>query len=63
MNGSIGAAGCAALDLAVLHQAVIVVHHQVALDLLESIENDADENQQRGAAEELGEVLADAESR
>lgn len=53
-------AGCAALDLAVLHEAVIMVHHKVAFNLLEGIEDDTYENQKRCSAEELGEVLADA---
>ena len=37
------------------------VHHQVRLYLLESVENDTYHNQQRCAAEELREILADAE--
>ena len=58
----IGTAGGAAFDFAVLHQPVVMVHHQVRLNLLQGIENHTHHNQQRCAAEELGEVLAYAEA-
>lgn len=37
---------CATFDLAVLHQTVIVMHHQMRLDLLESIQNYTHKNQE-----------------
>ncbi len=37
-------------------QAVIVPHEQMALNLLERVENHADEDEQRCAAEELCEL-------
>ena len=60
-SGSISGAGGAAFDFAFFHQAVIVVHHQVAFNLCERVEHNANKDQQRCAAEELGEVLAHAE--
>ena len=38
-----------------------MVHHEVAFDLLQGIEHNADKNEQRCSSEELCEVLADAE--
>ena len=61
MDYSICTACGAALDLAFFHQAVIMVHHQVRLNLLQGIKHDTHHNQQRSAAKELREILADAE--
>ena len=53
--------GSTAFDLAIFHEAVVVVHHQVTFNLLEGVENNTDENQKGSTTEELREVLADAE--
>ena len=37
---------------ALLHEAVVVPHQQVRLDLLQRVQRDADDDQQAGAAEE-----------
>src|ERR1044072_2425748 len=41
-----------------LHEALVVAHHQLALDLLQEVHRHADDDEQRGAAE----VEADAEA-
>ena len=40
-----------------------MAQQEVAFDLLESVENNSDENQQRGTSEKEGELLADAQLR
>ena len=49
--------GGTTFDCAFLHQTVVVVHLKVAFYLLQCIKNYTYHNQQRCAAEELGEVL------
>lgn len=49
-----------ALDLSFLHEAIVVVHHKMRLDLLERVEYHTYHDEQRSAAEELCEVLRDA---
>ena len=48
-----GRSSCPAFDAARLHQTVIVPHQQVALDLLQGVQQDAHHDQQRGATKEL----------
>ena len=45
----------ATLDTTCLGQTIVVVHHEVAFDLLQSVEHNTHKNQQRGAAIEVGE--------
>src|SRR5215218_4431196 len=40
-----------ATDPAPLHEALVVAHHELALDLLDGVHRHADHDQQRGAAE------------
>src|SRR6185503_19205833 len=47
-----------ATDPPSLHEAFVVAHHQLALDLLQEVHRHADDDEQRGAAE----VEADAEA-
>ena len=53
----------AASELAVLEEAIVVAHDEVGLDLAERIEGNADDNEQRGAAEEPREQIRDAKLR
>ena len=46
----------ASLDAALLEEALVVPHDQVRLELAHRVERDADRDQQRGAAEEEGDV-------
>src|SRR6185295_7909325 len=40
-----------ATDQTFLHEAFVVAHHELALDLLDRVHRDADHDEQRGAAE------------
>jgi len=51
----------AALDAAGLGETVVVAHQEVALDLLEGVEDDTDEDEQGGTTIELGKLGVDTE--
>ena len=53
----------AALDTTSLGETIVVVHQEVALDLLQGVKDDAHKNQQRGAAIEVGESRGDVHQR
>src|SRR5579883_1078053 len=52
-----------AADAARLHEAFVVAHEEVRLDLLDHVERDADDDQDARAAEEARDVLLDLERR
>ena len=58
---SVCAAGGTSLDLAFLHQAVVVVHLEMCLNLLQGIEHDTHHDEEGCAAEKLCEILRDTE--
>ena len=53
----------AALDAAGLGETVVVVHQEVAFDLLQGVEHNAHKNQQRGSAVEVRETGGDVHER
>ena len=40
----------------IIRKALVVSHHQVAVDFLDEVEGDADDDEQAGAAEEAGDL-------
>src|SRR5690606_34609311 len=55
----IGKILAATADATALHEAVVVAHEEVRLDLLERVERDADEDEQARPAVEAGEARRD----
>ena len=53
----------ATLDTTGLGQTIVVVHQEVAFNLLQGVEHNANKNQQRGAAIEVGETCGDIHER